>query len=354
MMLRSALLATLVSLPLVARAQEQVADATAAQSDAKSAKDLFAEFETKAQAAKDPKEVATIAKDLLDANKDAFSTGDGLHYGGKLSLMSGDVAAAAAAFKKHIEDNPTSEMADDSRVFAALCLMRSDDLDGAGALIEKIDDSKLSADTQGLAKSLKRSIGAERDRAQMNGKTAPEIASSTVVNGDAAEFKLSGLKVKVVVVDFFATWCPPCRMVIPELVDLQAKRGADGVQVIGATQFYGYGMDFSDPKATKPHGGKSVGGREGDALTKDVELEVNKTFAKAFEMNYPIVFADADVIGKAYGVQGIPTVFVIDKEGKIVGSVVGSGEPNHEKILAMVEKALGGVKAGAGSKHGGK
>ncbi len=361
MLLRSVLVITSFLVPALARAQDSVAETTTGAADATpdpSAKDLFAAFEGRLNAREfsDQKSAAKAIEELIAANKAAFASGDGLHYSGKLRLVAGDTEAALNDLKAHIETNPESALINESRAFAALCYMNKEDLDSAGAILDKLDESNLEPQTKGLAQSLKGAIGAERARSKMNGQAAPEIVASDVVNGDAG-FTLSGQKGKVTVVDFFATWCPPCRAVVPELVELQAQHANDGVQVVGVTQYYGYGMDFSDPTATKPHGGKRVGGRGADALSHEVELEVNKTFAKAFEMNYPIVFADPKVIGEQYGVQGIPTVFVIDKDGNIVGSVVGGGEENHHKILAMIEKALGGGAAsdkGAKEKHGGK
>ena len=154
-----------------------------------------------------------------------------------------------------------------------------------------------------------------------------------VVNGDA-KFDLAACKGKVVVLDFFASWCGPCRGAVPHMVQLQ-KDHPDDLQVIGVTRYYGRGTDFSGPDAKAPHGGKSVGN-----LDRGQEQALYPPIVKLFEINYPIVFAaDQNLARERFGVGGIPTMFVIGRDGKLVGSVVGAAEEDHKKLLELVEQA---------------
>ena len=92
-------------------------------------------------------------------------------------------------------------------------------------------------------------------------------------------------KGKVVVLDFWATWCPPCRAEIPGYVDLQKKYGKDGLVVIGVS------LD------------------DGPAVVK--------TFVAKFGVNYQIVMGNektAEIFG---GVEAIPTTFIIDRKGEV-------------------------------------
>jgi peroxiredoxin len=109
---------------------------------------------------------------------------------------------------------------------------------------------------------------------------------------------LSDVKGKVVIVDFWATWCKPCLMSIPELVDLQTKYKAKGLVVVG--------------------------------ISVDDEKDVSKGMLVAFKeekrINYPILRANdkvyMDYFGRTKGFS-IPTLFVIDREGKVRNRFVG-------------------------------
>lgn len=116
---------------------------------------------------------------------------------------------------------------------------------------------------------------------------------------------LSDYKGKVIILDFWATWCPPCRQEIPEFIELQ-ERYKDDLIVIGVS------LDRDGPKAVVP-------------------------FYKENGLNYSVVYADGAVV-KAYGgVQSIPTTFVIDKDFHIQRKYVGYTQ--QSKFIADI-KAL--------------
>lgn len=111
-------------------------------------------------------------------------------------------------------------------------------------------------------------------------KKAPEISAEKWIN--SKPLTLSGLKGKVVVVEFWATWCPPCRKSIPHLIELN-KRFGDKVTIIGFTQ---------------------------------ESLDEVQDFVNEQGMKYPIAVGSKS--GKDYGVSGIPHAFVVGKDGKVV------------------------------------
>lgn len=341
-MLRSLVVAGLLIFPI---ARASLAQDAAAETAANPMEKILEGVYSAAQSVEKPEDaraaIRDAAKKALEENKAVLAEGDGPHFRGQLLMMAEDNDGALAAFLAHGEAAKCSPLGLESMMMAAM--LTEDGPGGAKGAIEllgRIDtaslDDKAKARLDGMRKNLEVSL--KRD--ELNGKPAPDFTATHVVNGPAT-WKLSDLRGKVVVLDFFATWCPPCRAVVPELVQLQADMGSKGVQVIGATRMYGYGMDFSDPNAELPHGGKSVGGRKDDQkLAQDEELRINDVFVKAFKMNYPLVFSDASVGKDSYAVTGIPTVFVIGKDGNVVGHIVGGGEANHAKLLKFIEQAL--------------
>ena len=118
--------------------------------------------------------------------------------------------------------------------------------------------------------------------------------------------KLSDYRGKVVVLDFWATWCPPCRQEIPGFVALQSKYKERGVEVIG--------------------------------VSFDESWALVKPFMQSNGINYTVVLGDQEIAQRYGGITGIPTTFVIDREGVIRTKKVGYGPP--EFFTRAVESAL--------------
>jgi cytochrome c biogenesis protein CcmG, thiol:disulfide interchange protein DsbE len=110
------------------------------------------------------------------------------------------------------------------------------------------------------------------------------------LNGHSLQ--LSSYRGKVVLLDFWATWCDPCRDEIPHFVALQNKYGAQGFQMIGVSM-----DDSPDPV---------------------------REYCLRFQMNYPVVMGNAQT-GKLYGgILGLPIAFVIDRGGRIYAKHIGA------------------------------
>lgn len=125
--------------------------------------------------------------------------------------------------------------------------------------------------------------------AQKSTATAPDFILPTT---DGKTFKLSDLRDKVVILDFWATWCPPCRKGIPDLIDLKKRYGSKGFEIVGIS------------------------------VDTDTKAEVIP-FMKEKGINYPVVYGNMNVYQQYGGIRAIPTSFVIDKQGKIVASYEG-------------------------------
>jgi thiol-disulfide isomerase/thioredoxin len=114
-------------------------------------------------------------------------------------------------------------------------------------------------------------------------------------------------KGKVQIVDFFATWCPPCRMEIPGFVDLQNKYGSDKLSIIGISVDQG-------------------------------PVNVVENFARELNINYD-VYVGGSEIARKYRVRAIPTTYIYDTQGKEVKRHVGfvSQEEFDKEISALLK-----------------
>ncbi len=129
----------------------------------------------------------------------------------------------------------------------------------------------------------------------------PDAPDVTFKDLNGGEVHLSQFRGKVVLVNFWATWCEPCRFEIPSLIEFQQKYGDRGFTVLGVA------MDEEGRGVVEPFARKEqwdVGG-------------------KKVAMNYPIVLGNDDVGGRFGGLLGIPTSVLISRDGKIVKRIVG-------------------------------
>jgi cytochrome c biogenesis protein CcmG/thiol:disulfide interchange protein DsbE len=146
----------------------------------------------------------------------------------------------------------------------------------------------------GGAYSVLRHRSEEREqhiRALANRTPAPDF-SLTDLQGKPLQ--LTTFHGKVVLLDYWATWCAPCKIEVPHLVELQKKYGPQGLQIIG--------ISMDDDSATV------------------------KTFAHEFVVNYPIALGSAQLAQAYGGVLGLPVAFLVDRDGRIVKRMDGDAE----------------------------
>jgi thiol-disulfide isomerase/thioredoxin len=134
-------------------------------------------------------------------------------------------------------------------------------------------------------------------------------AGWTLANNQRA--RLSDYKGKVVLLDFYATWCEPCRAETPRLVELHKQFAAQGLQVIGL----------------------NVGGED--------DREQVPNFAKQFGIQYPLAFPD-DALADSYlgDNQNIPQAFLFDRNGNIVKRFIGYSENSGAELEQLVKTSL--------------
>jgi thiol-disulfide isomerase/thioredoxin len=147
------------------------------------------------------------------------------------------------------------------------------------------------------------------------GKVAPNF---TLKDTEGRKVSLADYKGKAVIVDFWATWCAPCKIEIPWLEQFNQQYAGQGLQILGVSE---------------------------DNLNLDNKAELAKQKqditdkAKDLGINYPVLIDDANVSTPYGGVDGLPTTFFIDRSGKVVASTVGL--VSRDEIEANIKKALG-------------
>jgi thiol-disulfide isomerase/thioredoxin len=139
-----------------------------------------------------------------------------------------------------------------------------------------------------------------KERANVPSFTAPDLSGHLV--------STASLRGKVVLINFWATWCPPCREEIPDLIALQAKY-KDRLQIVGIAQDSG-------------------------------SVEQVKRFADEHGMNYPTVLSTAEIEKLFPGVYALPTSFILDRDGRLAQKHVGM---LNASVTEMETQALAGT-----------
>lgn len=124
---------------------------------------------------------------------------------------------------------------------------------------------------------------------------------------DGAMVKASGYQGQAMFINFFATWCPPCRKEIPSLIQLQKEYGPKGFTMIGIST---------------DQGGASL---------------VDK-FARKMGINYPVLLSDSETPTAFGGILGIPTSFLVNREGNVVKRY--DGYVDHQTLVTDLNAIL--------------
>ena len=157
--------------------------------------------------------------------------------------------------------------------------------------------------------------GMQNQGSKETSSTAAE-ASVQIPTMEGTNTSLDQYKGKVVLVNFWATWCAPCRIEIPWLIEFNEKYGPKGLVILGVA------MDDEGNQVVQPY-------------VRDRRFDVN---GHPEAMNYPILLGNSKIAEKFGGILGMPTSMLYSREGKKVKTIVGLID--HDDLSKALDSQL--------------
>ena len=158
----------------------------------------------------------------------------------------------------------------------------------------------------GNNQSVQQDLAADEGLPDLRGKRAPDFTLRTV---EGKKLSLSDYKGKAVLINFWATWCAPCKIEMPWLVALRSQYAPQGFEILGVSE------DDADTPRSK--------------LAK---------FGQEQGLNYPLLVGDDAISRKYGGVEFLPTSYFVGRDGKIVAETAGL--VSKDEVEASIKKAL--------------
>ena len=185
----------------------------------------------------------------------------------------------------------------------------------SNALVESAKDFAAKSLQEDVKQRLKR----REKHYKLMGEPAPELAAIDYWFPGQAD-TLANMRGKVILLDFWATWCGPCLAAFPSLTEWYETFQKDGLEILGITKYHGEAEGFSVDNPT--------------------EIEFLKRFKKAHRLPYNFVVAKDNTNQTAYGAGSIPTTVLIDRKGIVRYVETGTSRSREEEIRQEIEKLL--------------
>ncbi len=256
-------------------------------------------------------------KSLVDTIKAKLAAGES-----SAEALAPEIAAFETLLEKYPEKN--DETADIAYMQATLFWQVLDDEETAtkllNAMAKDFAGTKGEQQAQRMLAGMEKQKAAQATQAALIGQPAPEI---NFMWSDSGELKtLSDLKGKVVVLDFWATWCGPCISSFPQVRELSNHYADSDVVVLGVTSLQGRVHNLeAAPIVTKDDPAK--------------EIELTAQFKAAKDMTWSVAISEQNVFNPDYGITGIPAVVIIDPAGTVRFNGLHPASPLAEKTAKI-------------------
>ncbi len=158
-------------------------------------------------------------------------------------------------------------------------------------------------------------VSADRQQPELSFNLTPvknviPASDFELLNMDDEKVKFSKYRGKVVLLNFWATWCPPCIRELPSMEKLHQQVSAEDFKVIAVNQM------------------------------EDVDQVFSFTGQLDLDLTFEVLFDTTSEVSQAYAVRGLPTTYLIDKQGNIRYRAVGGREFNHPEVIKIINKLI--------------
>ena len=227
------------------------------------------------------------------------------------------------------KDDRSEAVADIHFKRATLYLQVLDDSEKGRAMLEQIKTdfpgTRIAANVDRTLASIDRAAKAKATSETLAGKPAPELNFKWSTREGLK--RLSDLKGKVVVLDFWATWCGPCISSFPQIREITEHYKDMDVVVLGVTSIQGSVANLAR-------------GRVDTKGDPEKEMSLMHEFIKEKKVTWDIVFSEEPVFNEAYGIVGIPHMAIVAPDGTVRHNGLHPGGVPHEEKVKMIDALL--------------